>query len=334
MKIIRLGWVLLGACAAFGMARADEPLLKTEDIKIRDPYIYADVQTKTYYLYAHAANRKGSGFSGVEVYCSKDLIRWQPPRRVLVLPDDAGIRSVWAPEMHRYKDQYYLFVTLTYNRTLPGPKPVEDGKWPALQVRGTHIFHADNPLGPFTPLKSGSHTPADWTALDGTFCEEKGQPFMVFCHEWVQLVDGTIDCIPLKDDLSDALAGRPALLFKASSAPGAVQAAKSGKITDGCFLYRSPKSNRLFMTWSTFIPGKGYCVVLARSASGGLGGPWTQESLLYTQDGGHAMIFRSFDDRLLMALHQPNSYGRERLHLFEISDEGETLKLKAEYHPR
>jgi GH43 family beta-xylosidase len=330
MKNFRSGLVMLGVCAALGVARAEAQLLKTADIRIRDPYIYADAQSKTYYLYAQAANRKGSGFTGVEAYAGKDLAQWQPPKRVLVLPDDAGIQFVWAPEMHRYKGRYYLFVTLTYNRALPGVKPVEDAKWPGLQVRGTHVFHADNPLGPFTPFKSSAHTPADWMALDGTFFEEKGQPFMVFCHEWVQLVDGTMDCLPLKDDLSDALPGKPILLFKASSAPGAVQAAQRGKITDGCFLYRSPKSNRLFMTWSTFIPGKEYCVVLARSESGGIGGPWTQQGLLYTQDGGHAMLFNSFDGRLLMALHQPNSNGRERLHLFEISDDGDTLRVKTE----
>ncbi len=324
-------WVAAAVwCFSGGAARADEPLLKTADIRIRDPYIYAEAQNKTYYLYAQSGKREGRGFSGVEVYASKDLVHWQPPRRVLVLPDDAGLQAVWAPEMHRYKGQYYLFVTLTYDRTLSGKKPVEDGHWPALQMRGTHIFHADNPLGPFKPFKSGAHTPADWMALDGTFFADQGKPYMVFCHEWVQLVDGTMDCVQLKDDLSDAVAGQPKLLFKASSAPGIGPSAKGGKITDGCFLYRSPKSKRLFMTWSTFIPGKEYCVVLARSESGGIGGPWKQQGLLYTQDGGHAMTFNTFDGRLLMALHQPNSRGRERLHLFELADDGETLRLKAE----
>ena len=42
------------------------------------------------------------------------------------------------------------------------------------------------------------------------------------------------------------------------------------------------------------------------------------------------MIFKSFDQRLMMALHQPNSGGKERLHLFEVTDNGEKLKIKGE----
>ena len=41
------------------------------------------------------------------------------------------------------------------------------------------------------------------------------------------------------------------------------------------------------------------------------------------------MIFKTFDNKLLLAFHQPNSPGgEERLKLFEIEDTGDTLKLK------
>jgi GH43 family beta-xylosidase len=304
-------------------------LLKTRDIRIRDPYIYADPKSKMYYMYAQAANRQNSGFTGVEVYTSKDLCHWHPPRTVLTLPDDAGIRAVWAPEMHTWNGRYYLFVTLTYDRTLTGKKPVELENWPAMHVRGTHIFQADSPLGPFIPIKSSSHTPKDWMALDGTLFVEKDTPYMIFCHEWVQLVDGTMDYVQLKADFSDTV-GTPRLMFKASAAPGAEKSPDQGKVTDGCFLYRSPKSKRLFMIWSTFIPGNGYCVVLTHSKSGTIAGPWTEQKLIYTKNGGHGMIFESLDKRLMMALHQPNSGSREQLHLFEVTDDGETLKIKEE----
>ena len=39
---------------------ASDTILKTEDIRIRDPFIYAEQQGKTYYMYAQAANREGS----------------------------------------------------------------------------------------------------------------------------------------------------------------------------------------------------------------------------------------------------------------------------------
>jgi GH43 family beta-xylosidase len=298
-------------------------MLKTEGIRIRDPFIYADQATKTYYMYA-AMNH------GVGVYTSKDLARWTPMQRVLSLPQEPPLKAVWAPEMHAYKGKFYLFATLTYQETLPIEKPRD--RWPETHIRGTHVFRANSPLGPFQPLKEGSHTPADWMALDGTLFVDEGTPYMVFCHEWVQVVDGTMDCVQLTDDLADVV-GKPQLLFRASIAPGVKPDPKKNKVTDGCFLYRSERSGKLFMIWSTFIPGSGYCVVLAHSAAGKIEGPWSKHEPIYTKDGGHGMLFRAFDGRLLMSLHQPNGGGKERLHLFEITDTGETLQVAGEVVP-
>ncbi len=325
--LVWLGFgILAGGC---GLTKpAPIALLKTADIRIRDPFIYADQQSKTYYMYAQAGNRAGSTFLGVEAYTSKDLVNWTAPRPGLTLLDDGRIVDVWAPEMHRYQGRFYLFVTLTMSQTLSENKPVQKSDWPPMHVRGTHVFQADSPLGPFQPCKPTSHTPPDWMALDGTLFVEKGKPFMVFCREWVQVIDGTMECVQLKDDLSDVV-GKPQTLFKASSAPGAVKSADSGKVTDGCFLYRSPKSKRLFMIWSTFIPGSEYCVVLTHSESGTIDGPWLGQRIIYSQNGGHAMIFQSLDGQLLLALHQPNSGDQERLRLFQVLDHGDTLEIGA-----
>jgi hypothetical protein len=38
------------------------------------------------------------------------------------------------------------------------------------------------------------------------------------------------------------------------------------------------------------------------------------------------MIFRSFDDRLMLILHQP--FNRARGKLFEIEDTGDTIRIK------
>ncbi len=330
MRTVLCGLLLLTAWSVCQIQAAPpEKVVKTKDIRIRDPFIYADANSRTYYLYAQAANRADSGFTGVEVYCSRDLVNWQPPTPVLTLPDDAGVKFVWAPEVHEYNGRFYLFVTLTYERLLPEKPPVESGGWPAMHVRGTHVFQADSPGGPFQALQDGSHTPESWMALDGTLFVDQGKPYMVFCHEWVQVIDGSMDYVPLKANLSGTV-GSPARMFRASIAPGAKTSPASGKVTDGCFLYRSEKSGRLFMLWSTFVPGKGYCVVLADSESGRIGGPWTRHRLLYTRDGGHAMLFRAFDGRLLMALHQPNRGGMERLHLFTVDDRGDTLAVTKE----
>lgn len=68
---------LFGLCAM--LAAAQTATLTTDAIRVRDPFIFADASSKTYYLYAQAGNRAGSGYRGVEVYTSKDLKTWQAP---------------------------------------------------------------------------------------------------------------------------------------------------------------------------------------------------------------------------------------------------------------
>jgi GH43 family beta-xylosidase len=306
------------------VARAEQPpfTLNRDAIRIRDPFIFVNPPKHMYLMYASADSAPQQSH-GVQVYASKDLFRWTKPRQVLSLDNIAKVAEVWAPEMHEYKGKYYIFVTLGLNQ----PIPTEAGK-PAkpLTMRGVYVFVADSPYGPFQSFKTTSHTPENWSALDGTLYVEEGKPYMVFCHEWTQIVDGTIEYMPLKDDLSGA-AGKPETLFRGSDAPEADKNPNTMKVTDGCFLYRSPKSKKLYMTWSTLIPGKNYCVVLAESESGKLAGPWKQQRLLYTQDGGHSMFFRSFDGSLRMALHQPNNSPNERLRLFKIVESNGTLKI-------
>jgi sucrose-6-phosphate hydrolase SacC (GH32 family) len=149
------------------LAQPKTAMLKTVNIRVRDPFVYADRKSKTYYLYAQSANRAGSNFTGVEAYTSTDLKNWTPPHPVLVLPEDAGIISVWAPEMHHYKDKYYLFVTLTFKDTLPEKKPVNSTNWPEMHIRGTHVFYSDSPLAHLSPSKkhrSRLKTGWRWTA--------------------------------------------------------------------------------------------------------------------------------------------------------------------------
>ena len=289
----------------------------TENIRIRDPFIVVDKTTSTYYLYAQAGNRKGSHFSGVEVYVGKDLKNWSKPVPVLTLPKEIPAIMVWAPEVHRYKNKWYMFVTLTFKDLVPSKAPFEKN-WPPMYKRGTWIFQADSPLGPFEPIQKESYTPADWMALDGTLWQENGKPYMIFCHEWVQTIDGTIDVVELTDNLSGTL-DKPKRLFSASSAPGSIPNPQTGKVTDGPFLYQSQKRPVLNMIWSTFLPGKGYCVLVTCSEKG-INGPWSTPEPLFTKHGGHGMIFTSLDGRLLLALHQPEIRGKERLQLIELTE--------------
>lgn len=99
-------------------------------------------------------------------------------------------------------------------------------------------------------------------ALDGTLYVEDGKPYMVFCHEWIQIEDGSIDAVPLSADLSTA-AGKPLALSHATDAPWTRCRADIGElfqgrryhasITNGPWLHRT-KTGRLVMRWSSYGP--------------------------------------------------------------------------------
>ena len=103
-----------------------------------------------------------------------------------------------------------------------------------------------------------------------------------------------------------------------------------GYVTDGPWFYRT-QSGKLQMIWSSFGEYE-YAIGIAESASGKVAGPWVQvANPLFHKNGGHAMIFESFSGELLLALHQPNTRSKERLQLFEVREEGDSLVLKERY---
>ena len=290
-----------------------------ESFRIRDPFVLAD--GGKYWLYASVPEAEGRG---VSVRTGEDLENWSEPRTVMTVPTNVACTAVWAPEVHKYGGAYWMFVTLTERKGTRPIKPMAEGVEAAhLEPRGTWVFKAVRPDGPFEPVKVEPVTPAGAMALDGTLYVEDGIPCMVYCHEWCQLGNGTMEYAPLKPGFA-ALASEPVRLFDAKSAfPGA------GYVTDGPYLYKSEKGGRLYMVWSNFIEGSGnYSVLVRSSPSGRLAGPWTKDEILYDGDGGHAMIFRTIEGRLMLTLHQPNVAPNERMRLYELEDDGSHLRLK------
>ncbi len=312
----------------FGIYEFVEGTIPIKNIRIRDPFVLTDKATKTYYLYASKSNRQDTISPGVEVYTSRDLQNWSEPVSVFEVPRDFWARKwVWAPEVHEYEGKYYLFVTFTSDDKLR-TRPFDAVKnWPPFYRRGTQILVADHPEGPFLPFKNAPHTSMDQMTLDGTLWVENGQPFMIYCHEWVEIKDGTVNLVPLTDDLS-AVNGPNQVLFSASSALWAsgISVNNEGYITDGCYVYRT-ESGKLLMIWSSFSKS-GYSIGMAESESGSIKGPWIhQKDRLFASNGGHGMIFKTFKDELVVALHQPNSYPDERMKLYHLIDKGNTLVL-------
>jgi len=290
--------------------------------RLRDPFILADEATQTYYLVTCSVKPAGLTANAVSVLTSRDLQTWTGPYPVFEIgPDFWAQGHVWAPEMHRYRDKYYLFATMNGSRRLP-EEPWPD--WPEKTARGTQVLVADSPMGPFQPFANRSHTDPNIMALDGTLWVEDGVPYMVYCHEWVQIKDGTIALIRLKEDLSD-VAGPPVTLFKASDAPWTPED-RDRYVTDGPYLYQT-QTGRLLMIWSSFTE-TGYTTGIATSQSGRVQGPWVHMPVpLFRGDGGHGMIFRAFDGTLMLLVHSPNRSPNERACLFELIDTGETLQI-------
>ncbi|MFD1954929.1 glycoside hydrolase family 43 protein [Paenibacillus thailandensis] len=302
------------------------------DIPAHDPFVLADSRTGSYYLYTGGAPRlHGMDRYGVIVYKSANLSEWEGPYVVFTVPDGVWAHpqhGAWAPEVHEYKGRFYLFVTLhNKDRQLEG-QPVNGY---SKHWRGTAVAVGESPEGPFRLLKEDAHVlPETMMTLDGTlYVDEDGSPWMVFCHEWIQTIDGTIEGVRLKDDLSEA-AGVPIRLFNASDAPwNNEDRLPDGNIrvyvTDGCQLYRT-SGGRLIMLWSSYESGS-YVQTIARSTTGKLEGPWEQLLPLVKEDSGHGMLFRTFEGTWMLILHQPFKMPESRCKLYEMEDTGDSFRI-------
>lgn len=298
------------------------------DVRMRDVCILADEASKTYYaISSTVVPQGGSRIPAIRAYTSRNLLSWEGPHIIFQTPPgfwgEIQIKGIWAPEMHFYRGKYYLFATFDTD----APLLEQWRNWLPRVRRGTQVLVGDSPLGPFKAFSNHSTLPTDMMTLDGTLWVEDGVPYMVFAHEWVQIKDGTVEMIRLKDDLSETV-GEPVRLFDGSDAVWGRKSPQWGcRVTDGPYLYRS-RSGKLLMIWSSFGKG-GYTVGVASSDSGKLRGPWTQQAEpLFAEHGGHGMIFKRFDGQLMLVLHQPNETGRERARLFELEDSGDTLRIK------
>ena len=146
---------------------------------------------------------------------------------------------------------------------------------------------------------------------------------MVYCHEWLQNWDGTIEKIELKPNLSGSI-GEGKLLFKASASPWSREVIEGdtlpNRVTDGPYLFRT-QTGRLGMIWTSWIFDK-YTQGVAYSESGTLDGPWIQQKTPITPPNfGHGMIFKTFDGVWLMSVHSHKNKKGVYLrtpHLFRI----------------
>ena len=264
--------------------------MKTNEIHVRDPFV-VPFEGK-YYLYG----TRGWNCTGFDAYVSEDLENWEMIPSVFEKPADFwATENYWAPEVHYYDGRFYMFATF---------------KAPD-RARATQILVSDRPEGPFT-VHSCPITPSDWECLDGTLYVEDGVPYMVFCHEWVQIHNGEVWAVELEKDLT-APKGEPFLLWNAKEAPWATSYKNNGTdyVTDGPFFFRG-EDGKLCFLWSGFC-GEDYATGIVYSDNGTLRGRWLHsDEAVFRKDGGHAMVFETFGGEKLITLHSPNTAPDER----------------------
>ena len=130
---------------------------------MHDPVIIRE--NGTYYIFATG--------HGVTVWSSRDMANWTQEKPVFDAPPAWAVSAVptfrghiWAPELHRIGDSWYIYVAAS------------DGN------NANHRMHvlernAVDPFGPFT-YKAEMFVPTDRWAIDGTVFEWQGTQYFVW----------------------------------------------------------------------------------------------------------------------------------------------------------
>ena len=301
----------------FGLSRTDAQELRS-DIDLSDPFIMADARSQQYYMTG----------TGGGLWQSGDLEVWT----YLGFPlqfNEAGWMGaspqVWASEIHCIDGKYYNFSTLTN-----GNITIDSDGHPR---RAVHIMSSTLPQGKYSLISGADATyvPAEKTTLDGSYFEDTdGKRYLIYCHEWIQNGNGTIEYIELKPDMKGTV-GEGVVMTRAHDATW-----NTSPVTDGPYLFRT-QTGRLGMIWTSWH-GDRYVQGVAYSSTGKLNGPWKHEPLPITPDNyGHGMLFRTFEGQLLMSIHSHRNINLDAQHferhpvLFVMDDSGDRLRTVMEY---
>ena len=302
-----------------------------DSLSMSDPFIYPDEETKTYYLTS----------TGGRLYKSQDLKMWTGPYQIIDLTG-TWMDSLWvaAAEIHKFNDKYYLAGTWSDHTTLIEAVPRRYN----VPMNQTQLLVSDSIEGPYKPLVDEFDFclgPKDWDIIDGTLYEENDTVYLVFVHEWTQIIDGTMDYFPLSKDLTHRTA-EPTTIFRASEAPWSKEMNSIGEatfgmrmpgwVTDGPQLFRT-QTGKLGMLWSSWGENR-YAQGIAYSESGTIKGPWVQEEKAFKGDNsGHGMLFTTFEGKRLFIIHHAEERGPRKPQMYEVDDSGDKLVLGKRYRP-
>ncbi len=328
-----LGAVTGAPLAAEAHSPAANPYpLSLHSLEVASPSIYADPTTKTYYLYAESPD---PAHTGIVVYRSKNLTDWTRPTAAYTVP-----RGHWnadepatSPTVSRFGGKYYLFTTLHNSADILAHGGTSN-QFMDTSPEATVVAVASSPAGPFTDVSPDS-PPTDLSLMteDGSlYVDPTGVPYLVYAHDWVQKIDGTVETVQLDpSDLSRAAATQ-SYLFRGSdaafyedrnfaSADPAFNAANTDQLSP--FTVSDPEATSLpggglAMLWATEKEGK-TVEMQAVSKTGNVHGPWDQKQILLSGDRGGAMSFQAFDGTRMLLTQDGISNGAGRVELYDIS---------------
>lgn len=323
-----------------------------QNIWLRDPFIFTrslsdDVDNRLldnemYILFGTSdkppvhdiwGEHKATGFS---CYASADMVHWRGPIDSFTPPLDFWADTqYWAPEVYRFSHTHRKRYETKYVMVATFKKKGYTG-------RSIHLLISDHVTGPYTPYNQLPITSMDEYCLDGTIYIDpiNNDAWLVYCKEWLQVLDGEMWAVKLSKDLSK-FNSDPVKLFSASMAPWTRPLKKKqtcnscfsilckcscivkpeNYVTDGPFLHRVDKTGELVMLWSSIGERGNYMVGISRSSDGTLLGEWTHDTEpLFKEDGGHCCIFRSKQtNKLMISFHTPNKgvvYSRPVIYQF------------------
>lgn len=286
---------------------------------LRDPFILLD--NGIYYLYG--TGTPNGDWDSTIWDCYKNTSgkldgKWEKIDKLIYQKPNNALKQFWAPEVHKYKDAYYMLCSYYSSET---------------NFRGSTIMKATSPTGPFVEISNGHITPHDRDCIDATlYIDNQNNPWLIFVYEWTSTNDGIgrMAAARLSDDLSQLIT-KPVELFRADSPLWT-----NMHVTDGCFLH-TLSNGHIIMLWSNF-EADGYCIGIAHSKDGNIDGEWLHEdSVLYKKgtfdnhDGGHGMIFKDTNGKLYLCCHSPNSpcdECKERTIIIPISEQNNTICIK------
>ncbi len=261
---------------------------------------------------------------GISVYSSNDMINWtieepifdQPPEwTAKIVTDFSG--HIWAPDIHYYNGQYYLYYSISsfgkntsaigvaVNSTLDKSSP--DYKW---QDKGKVVQSI-----PGRDL---------WNAIDPNIAvDDQGNPWMTFGSFWsgmklVKLIPNRIALAEPQEWYTIARRMRESFTEDRSAGKAAIEAP---------FIFKKDTSYFLFVSWDYCCRGaeSTYKVVVGRSDN--IKGPYIDKEGKPMTEGGGSLVIEGDENYAGVGHNSAYTFdGKDYLvfHAYDLRNEGKS----------